>query len=76
MRVKFTFSPAVSRLNEGWRSLLGGQIEQDRNGTSQFEGQMDRPPTSQDSIKSAVLAAARVYEVRLERAAHTNSPSL
>ena len=41
----------------------------------QFEGQMDRPPTSQDSIKSAALAAARVYEVRLERAAHTNSPS-
>lgn len=42
---------------------------------SQFEGQMDRPPTSQDSIKSAALAAARVYEVGLERAAHTNSPS-
>ncbi len=37
---------------------------------------MDRPPTSQDSIKSAASAAARVYEVRLERAAHTNSPSL
>ena len=55
---------------------MGGQIEQDRNGASQFEGQMDRPPTSQDSIKSAVLAAARVYEVRPERAAHTNSPSL
>ena len=37
---------------------------------------MDRPPIGQDSIKSAVLAAARVYEVRPERAAHTNSPSL
>ena len=37
---------------------------------------MDRPPTSQDSIKSAVLPAARVNEVRPERAAHTNSPSL
>ncbi len=41
----------------------------------QFAGQMDRPPTSQDSIRSAACAAARVYEVRLERAAHTNSPS-
>lgn len=41
----------------------------------QFVGQMDRPPTSQDSIRSAASAAARVYEVRLERAAHANSPS-
>jgi transposase len=41
----------------------------------QFVGQMDRPPTSQDSIRSAAHIAARVYEVRLERAAHTNSPA-
>jgi transposase len=37
---------------------------------------MECPPASQDSIKGAACAAARVYEVRLERAAHTNSPSL
>ncbi|MEN3054885.1 MAG: hypothetical protein ABC559_05820 [Candidatus Methanosuratincola petrocarbonis] len=31
---------------------------------------MGRPPASPDSIKSAASAAARVYEVRLKRAAH------
>jgi len=50
---------------------LGGQVGSSRNGSwYQFMGQMDHPPTSLDSIRSATFAAARVYEVRLERAAH------
>ena len=41
----------------------------------QFVGQTDHPLISLDSIRSATLVAARVYEVRPERAAHLHSPS-
>jgi len=57
--------------------MLGGQAGSSQNGTTyQLAGQMGHPPTSPDSIRSAAHAAARVNEVRLERIAHSNSPSL
>ena len=46
---------------------MGGQVRkrQERQ-LRQFRGQMDRPPTTPGSIKSAAYAAARVYEDWLE----------
>jgi len=56
---------------------MGGQVGQDRDDGASVRGS-DGPPSHKPGQYQGrnQKAAARVYEARPERAAHSNSPSL
>jgi len=56
---------------------MGGQVGQDWNDDMSVHG-LDGPPSHKPGQYQgrSRITAARVYEARLERAAHSNSPSL
>jgi len=70
------FSRSIHILFGGWRQLLGGQVGKGRNGRVPVRVS-DGPPSHKPGQhpERSQTAATRVYEVRPERAAHSNSPS-